>query len=149
MSLVMERFNSLRPYEPYGALYNLIMDNPALDAIWDDKSAIVQRYGAEVFANLTRLDHVWKHRAVEHPRLRLTLLRMQVHSGSDVHKKRSARRMNLTSEGWLCWACALWEARIWHHIIPISRGGIDDPVNKIPVCGVCHRAIHKIGVADG
>lgn len=142
-SSVEARFESLRAYEPSGRLYDLLMDDPALDSIWKSKNAIVQQYGADVFSNLARLDHFWKHRAVHNPDLRLTLLRLQVHTGSDVCRKRTIRKQNDQTEGWLCWACVSWEARAWHHIIPIARGGIDDWVNKIPVCGVCHRYIHK------
>ena len=36
------------------------------------------------------------------------------------------------------------EGRHWHHIIPKSRGGSDDPSNLIFLCLDCHSKVHDV-----
>lgn len=36
-----------------------------------------------------------------------------------------------------------------HHIIPISRGGLDDESNIIDVCSSCHGKIHDVSFSNG
>lgn len=42
-----------------------------------------------------------------------------------------------------CYFCGFDKIVHQHHIIPKSRGGIDEPSNLIPLCPNCHAVIHK------
>lgn len=42
-----------------------------------------------------------------------------------------------------CEDCGSTVELVWHHVIPFSEGGTDDPQNLVVLCNACHLLIHK------
>lgn len=47
-----------------------------------------------------------------------------------------------------CAACGSEDDLQYHHLVPISRGGTDEPSNIIVLCAVCHQKWHQQGGSD-
>jgi len=52
------------------------------------------------------------------------------------------RNQILKRDGYRCRICGRTHHLQVHHIIPLSRGGSNDPSNLITLCVVCHAAQH-------
>lgn len=42
----------------------------------------------------------------------------------------------------LCYVCHD-RPEDWHHIVHLSRGGADCPLNLVPLCTSCHKKVHR------
>lgn len=52
------------------------------------------------------------------------------------------RKAVLRRDRFQCQGCGATLGLNVHHIVPVSRGGEDDPRNLISLCNDCHAAIH-------
>ena len=52
------------------------------------------------------------------------------------------RKAVLRRDRFQCQGCGQTLGLNVHHIVPVSRGGEDDPRNLISLCNDCHAAIH-------
>jgi predicted restriction endonuclease len=52
------------------------------------------------------------------------------------------RKAVLRRDRFQCQGCGRTGGLDLHHIVPVSRGGEDDPMNLISLCRECHTAIH-------
>lgn len=61
----------------------------------------------------------------------------------------TTRRKLFEEKGYRCAGCHTTEGQmILHHVVPISKGGLDDPSNIVVLCARCHDAVHDISM-DG
>jgi 5-methylcytosine-specific restriction endonuclease McrA len=67
--------------------------------------------------------------------LLLMTLHSQRKSNSTQWKKLRLRILN--RDGWICFWCGM-EANTCDHVIPVARGGSDDPDNLVAACKRCN-----------
>ena len=58
-------------------------------------------------------------------------------------KRNDRDRQRIEGSKVLCEECASTAELEWHHIIPFSEGGTDNPSNLAVLCKACHILIHK------
>ena len=60
---------------------------------------------------------------------------------------RAKRKSIFEEKGCRCAGCHSTEGQmILHHVVPISKGGLDDPSNIVVLCEKCHAAVHDISL---
>jgi len=57
------------------------------------------------------------------------------------------RKQVLARDNFRCRTCGI-RLEV-HHVVPLSKGGTNDPDNLITLCSKCHRAIHQAQKFEG
>ena len=57
--------------------------------------------------------------------------------------KQDKTRKRIDGEKVRCEECSSTSELEWHHIIPFSKGGTDEPENLKVLCQLCHKLYHK------
>lgn len=66
-----------------------------------------------------------------------------------INKNPTKRKKLLEGREYRCVGCGKTEGQmILHHIVPLSKGGLDDPRNIVLLCPECHDKVHDISL-DG
>lgn len=132
-----------KTYVPSGALWAALKIESRIDTVWADKPLIVEAHGQRAFDVLARLEHFW--RRCEHLHMRPYLLHIYG-LGARIDGEAVKRNNALLGKAkhFICWRCNEADAQDWHHIIPISQGGINAPINAVPLCRLCHKRTHYV-----
>lgn len=57
------------------------------------------------------------------------------------------RKAIFAEKGYQCIGCGKTEGQmVLHHVVPISKGGLDNPRNIVVLCERCHDAVHDISL---
>lgn len=80
--------------------------------------------------------------------LRVTIIRTDGGTQSRVQIRQEAAkwRIRTLSHGTDCAVCGFWIHSLLrlHHIIPVSRGGVNRPENLVYLCPNCHAMVHEM-----
>lgn len=64
-----------------------------------------------------------------------------------INSNPSARKKLLDEREHRCVGCGKTEGQmILHHVVPISKGGLDDPRNIVILCPECHDKVHDLSM---
>lgn len=129
-------------WKPKGLIWRTISVYRTNDELWLHKA----RFDAYVFENAAKLHRFWMHPSQRRTPSQRRWLLYLYGSSTFVKSGSSKRGQQFGNANWYqCWLCRLNAGDQWHHMIPISQGGLDDPVNILPLCHLCHGDIHSYG----